>query len=415
MLSRIKFAIVISSTFLTALLVIGAVMGESSSADGAYRQLSVYTEVLSRIKSDYVEEPDIKQVTRGALQGLLESLDPYSSYLTADQFKEYEKRKTFLFTPGSPFAYGQDGSIGLVVSKRFGYVLVLATLPGSPAAKAGLVVGDLVEAVDRKATRDLPLPLIQTMLNGPAGSSVTLVVRRSRRAEEPQELSLARAAVAVPPVAHKLLADKVGYLDIKALTSGKAAEASRAVRELVTQGADRLILDLRNNATGDQQEAVKLANLFVDNGLLAFLEGQKFPRKDFSADPRQAVTKLPLVVITNRATAGPAELVAAAIVDRQRGQIVGEKTFGLGAEQKTIPMDDGAAIILSVAKYHRPSGKAIQDGGINPTLQVAESDAELPTDDDAAPDQPPAPRSQEDEPLKKAIEVVKGAALPAAA
>src|SRR5579885_2866194 len=131
MLSRLKFVVVISSTFLTALLVVGAVMGDNTSADGAYRQLSVYTEVLSRIKSDYVEEPDIKQVTRGALQGLVESLDPNSSYLTAEQYKEYEKRKS-----------SQQAGVGLIISKRFGYVLVLAALPGSPAATAVLSVGD---------------------------------------------------------------------------------------------------------------------------------------------------------------------------------------------------------------------------------------------------------------------------------
>ncbi|MBI3694545.1 MAG: PDZ domain-containing protein [Acidobacteria bacterium] len=404
MLSRIKFVIVISSTFLTALLVIGAVMGESSSADGAYRQLSVYTEVLSRIKSDYVEEPDIKLVTRGALQGLLESLDPYSSYLTADQYKEYEKRKS-----------GQEGGLGLVLSKRFGYVLVLATVPGSPAAKAGLQVGDLVEAVDRQATRDLPLPLIQAMLNGKVGTSVTLVVRRTRRAEEPQEMTLARAAIAMPPVTSKLLADKVGYVEVRALAPGKAAEAAKAVRELVTQGAERLVLDLRHDAVGDLQEGIKLANVFIDSGPLASLEGQKFPRKDFQADPRQTVTNLPLVVITNRATAGAAELAAAAIVDRQRGQIVGEKTFGLGAEQKTIPMEDGAAIILSVAKYKRPSGKAIKDGGVNPTLQVSETESELSSEDDTTPAPPAEKPPQEDELLKKAIEVVKGAAVRAAA
>jgi carboxyl-terminal processing protease len=397
MLSRLKFVVVISSTFLTALLVVGAVMGDNTSADGAYRQLSVYTEVLSRIKSDYVEEPDLKQVTRGALQGLLESLDPYSSYLTPEQYKDYQQRKN-----------SQGGSLGLVISKRFGYVVVLASIPGSPAAKAGLAVGDLLEGVDGKATRELPLPLIQAMLNGPAGSTVNLVVRRSKHPEEPQDLTLTRAAVAVPPVVHKLMPDRIGYLDVKELAPGKAAEVARDIKELIGQGADRFVLDLRNDACCDAQEGIKLANVFIDNGLLAYLEGQKYPRKDFNAEPKQAVCNLPVVVITNRATAGPAELAAAAIADRQRGQVVGEKTFGLGAEQKTIPMDDGAAIILSIAKYHRPSGKAIQDGGVSPNLQVSESDSDLTSEDENAPNPPEKP-SGEDELLKKAIEVVKGA------
>jgi len=407
MLSRVKFAIVVSSTFLTALLVIGALMGNSSSADGAYRQLQVYTEVLQRIKSDYVEDPDIKQVTRGALQGLLESLDPHSSYLTAEQYKQYQERK--------PDA---QGGVGLVISKRFGYVVILTALAGSPAAKAGLLAGDLLEVVDGKAARDLPFPVIQSMINGPVGSNVTLLVRRSRRAEDPQELTLTRAAMVIPPVTQKLLADKVGYLELKTLVTGKAAEVGRAVRELEGQGAERLVLDLRGNALGDQQEALRVANLFVPNGLLAYLEGQKFPRKEFPADPRLTISKLPLVVITNRATSGPAELVAAAILDRQRGQIVGERTFGLGAVQKTIPVEDGAAIILSVAKYYRPSGKAIQDGGIQPTFQVAETEVDLSGQEESprAPDQPAGEKpTSEDQLLKKAIEVLNSAAARAAA
>ena len=403
MLSRIKFTVVISSTFLTALLVIGAALGDNTSADGAYRQLSVYTEVLSRIKSDYVEEPDIKQVTAGALQGMLESLDPQSCYLTADQYKEYQKLK----------AAPQRGDVGLVVSKRFGIVFILAAQPGSPAAKAGLGIGDQLEAIDSKATRDLPLPLTQTLLNGPAGSTVTLVVRRNRQTDSQEEITLTRAGIQVPAITGKLLDDKVGYIEVRALTPGKAAEAAGVVRDLTRQGAQRLVLDLRGNAVGDVPEGLKLANLFVSDGLLAYLQGQKSPRKDFPADPSQAITKLPLVVIANRATSGGAEVTAAAILDRNRGKVVGEKTFGLAAEQKTINLDDGAAVILSVAKYYRPAGKAIQDGGVNPTLQVAE--APDTDDDDDNPNTPNSEKSPEnDELLKKAIELVKGAAPTAA-
>jgi carboxyl-terminal processing protease len=194
---------------------------------------------------------------------------------------------------------------------------------------------------------------------------------------------------------------------MKSLDAGKAGEAARELRKLIDDGAQRLILDLRSNGLGEWPEAVKVANLFIDEGLLGYLEGQKFPRKQFTAEASQAVTKLPLVVLTNRSTSGPAELVAAAVLDRRRGQIVGEKTLGLGAETKTITLEDGAAIVLSVAKYYRPSGKAIQDGGVNPTLQVNETDPDL-TDDDS-PGQPAPESPAQDELLKKAIEVVKGA------
>ncbi len=403
MLSRFKFVVVVGSTFLAALLVLGAALGERTSADGAYRQLSVYTEVLSKIKSDYVEDPDIKRVTRGALAGLLESLDPYSCYLTADQYKDYEKRRA------SP----APGGVGLVLSKRVGIVFVLASLPGSPAVKAGLGVWDQVDAIDGQATRELPLPLAQALLSGPVGSNVTVLVRRSRRGEEPQEITLTRAVVA-SSTSHRLMEDKVGYLELKTLGPGKAAEAARALRELTSQGAERMVLDLRGNAWGELQEGIKLANLFVDSGLLAYLEGQKSPRKEFSADPRQSISKMPLVVLTNRATAGAAELAVAAIADRQRGQIVGERTFGLAAEQKTLPMDDGAALILSIAKYYRPSGKAIQDGGINPNLLVADTALEHAEEGTAPPPDQPGEKPA-DEVLKKALEVLKGATVAAAA
>lgn len=402
MLSRVKFVVVLSSTLLTALLLIGAFMAESSSADNAYRQIAVYTEVLYKIKSEYVEDPDMKAVGRGALQGLLESLDAYSAYLTADEFKEYQKRKG-----------RQDAGLGLVISKRFGHVMALSSLPGSPAAKAGLQAGDLLESVDGRAARDLPLPLVEVLLGGQTGSTVRLVVRRSPRTEEPVELTLTRSVIAPPSVGSRMLADKVGYLDLKALNGGKAGEVARAVRQLTEQGAERLLLDLRNNSLGDHQEAIKVANLFVDEGLLAYLEGQKFPRKQFQAEAGHSVSKLPLVVMTNRATSGAAELLAAAILDRQRGQVVGERTFGQCAEQKTFPVEDGAAVILSIAKCYRPSGKAIQDGGVNPTLLVSETGADTGAEEDPGPE-PPERSPETDEILKKAIEVVKGA-LPRAA
>ena len=397
MLTRVKFTIVIASTLLTALLVIGAVMGQSSTTDGAYRQLSVYTEVLSRIKSEYVEEPDIKVVTRGALQGLLESLDPYSSYLSAEHYKEYQSRKAH-----------QEAGVGLVISKRFGVVVILAAVAGSPAAKAGLQSWDLLEAVDGRSTRELPLPLVQALLSGAPGSAVRLVVRRSRRAEEPQDMTLTRAAATMPGVSHKLLPDKVGYVDVNVLTTGKAAEVARAVRELESQGAERLVLDLRDNALGESQEGIHLANLFVADGLLAYLQGQKHSKKDFEAEASRAISKLPLVVVTNRATAGAAELAAAAILDRQRGQVVGERTFGLGAIQRTIPIEDGSAVILSIAKYYRPSGRAIQEGGINPTVLASEPEPDAGHDEEPSP-RPSERKLEDDEVLKKAIEVAKGA------
>src|SRR6266851_7558999 len=181
---RAKFVVVISSTFLVLLLLLGAVVGKSAAPDGSYRQLAVYTEVLSRIKSEYVEEPDMKSVTLGALNGLLESIDPFASYLNAEQYKDYLKKKD---------AY--KGDVGMVLSKRAGYVGVVSALPGSPAAQAGIAAGDFIETIKSVATRDMPLAYAEESLRGDPGTTIEISLFKSRR-PDPQKMTLTRAVIA---------------------------------------------------------------------------------------------------------------------------------------------------------------------------------------------------------------------------
>src|SRR5262249_29618024 len=153
----------------------------------------------------------------------------------------------------------------------------------------------------------------------------------------------------------------VGYVKVDEFVTGKSQEVAAKIRELQKQGAKKLVLDLRNSAGGDEAEGIATANLFLDHGTITYLQGQKFPRQAFNADPAKDITKLPIAVLVNRGTAGPAEIVASAILENARGDVVGDKTFGDGSVQKLIEMQDGAAVILSVAKYYSPGGKAIQD------------------------------------------------------
>jgi len=400
MSSRLRSLVVTLSTILVAALLMGAVLGKSASGDGAYRQLAVYTEVLSHIKSDYVEEPDLKSVTLGALNGLLESIDPFASYLSADQYKEYVKNKD---------AY--KGSVGLVLSKRFGYVGVVDAIPGSPAAKAGLTTGDMVESIQGIATRDMPLAYANLLLAGKPGASIDLSILAMRHPES-KKITLTRALVQLPKVSSKMMPDQVGYIQAEAMGSGTASEIAAAVKSLQGEGAKRLILDLRHSSTGAPEEGVALANLFQDKGLITYLQGQKVSRQNFEADPGKAITRLPLVVMTNRGTAGGAEVAAAALLDTKRAEVVGERTYGDASVRRAISMDDGGAIILSVAKYYSPSGKAIQDSGVTPSVQVIENEPTPDTDDDT-PEEAPQPdvkQPGEDPILKKAIEVItKGA------
>jgi len=395
MSSRLRNRVVVVSTVLVAVLLMGALLGKSAAEDGAYRQLAVYTEVLSHIKSDYVEEPDLKSVTLGAVNGLLESIDPFASYLNAEQYKEYQKNKG-----------AHQGGVGLVLSKRFGYVGVVAAIPGSPAAKAGLTTGDMVESINGVATRDMPLAYAELLLQGKPGTTVELSVL-SVRHPEPKKITLTRAVIEYPKVESKMLPGEIGYLKVQAMVPGTAADLAAAIKKLEQEGAKRLILDLRNSGAGTPEEGIQAANLFQESGVISYLQGQRVPRRDFEADPAKAVTKLPMVVLTNRGTANGAEIVAAALLESKRAEVVGERTYGDAALRRPIPMDDGGAIILSVAKYYSPGGKAIQDTGVTPTHQVSESEPLGEPGEEEVPEEALSPSSPEDDPiLKKGIEVL---------
>ena len=398
---KTKAAILLSSFALLLFVVVGSLGGvHASSNDGSYRQMQVYSEVLSRVQTEYVEDPNIPRVTDGALHGLVESLDANSSYLTPAAYKALKAHKS-----------EAKGEIGATVSKRFGYADVVSVLPGSPADKAGIEATDIFESIEGQSTRDMSLPEIRDALAGTAGSTVNLSVVRARKAE-PQKMVITRDLISIPPVSDKMLEDGIGYVKVDALTKGKAQEVAAKIKTLEKSGAKKLILDLRNTSEGEESEGVATANLFLNHGTITYLQGQKFPREAFNAEASKAITTLPLAVLVNKGTAGAAEIVAAAILENARGDVVGDKTFGDGSVQKTIDLPDGGAVILSVAKYYSPSGKAIQETAVTPNVLVAdEADNAISDDDDqepASPEQPEAkPKATQDDQLQKAVEVLK--------
>jgi len=373
-------------------LVSGYVLGEfgllgvraGGQQDGAYRQTNVYREVLEKIQTDYVTTPNIDDVTTGALHGLLESLDADSSYLTPVEYKLYKER---------PAGAAQ---VGITASKRFGYAVIVSVLPGSPADKEHLTDGDVIESIGEQSTRELSVAVIRLLLEGKPGSSLTLSVVRPGK-QDPEKLTLTRSVTAVPALVEQQI-EGATILSLKpgALTAQRVDEIAAALKLSPHQ---KVLLDLRDSAGGDAEQGLRLANFFIKQGSLAVLEGQKFPRQSFNADPAKFISAAPLVVLINRGTYGPAELTAAAIGASKRGDVVGERSFGLGSVQKTIELPDGAALLLTVAKYQSPDGKKIQDEAVMPTVPVG-----LAVEEE---EEPAAKPAKADQPLLKAIELLK--------
>ena len=286
----------------------------------------------------------------------------------------------------------------------------MAVLPGGPADKAGLQDTDIIEAIEAKSTREMSLAQIRSLLLGEPGSNLNLSVVRARRSE-PQKVVVTRDIVTVPAVKEKILDDGIVQIRVDALTKGKSAEIANKIKAVQKSGAKKLILDLRDCADGEESEGIATANLFMNHGTITYLQGQKYPREAFNADPGKDVTTMPLVVLVNKGTAGPAEIVAAAVLENARGDVVGDKTFGDGSVQKLIELPDGSALILSVAKYYSPQGKAIQDAAVTPNVLVADvaDDGPVPDEDEnAAPaDQEKKAAPERDEQLDKAVQVLK--------
>ncbi len=383
----------------------GVRAADDSPQDGAYRQINVYGEVLQHVQSDYVVDPNIPAVTNGALRGLLESLDADSSYLSPADYKAYKEDK------------GGKAQIGVDVSKRFGYATIISVVPGSPADKANLNDGDIIESIGTQDTRDLSLAMIQLLLEGQPGTELQIAVIRPRKAE-PDKITLNRVVVSEPAVAETMLENST-ILDLKPMILDKdhVAQVEAKLKAMTKSGNKKILLDLRDVAGGDMTEAVRLANFFLKSGTIATLEGQKFPTQTFMADAAKTVNATaPMVVLVNRGTSGPAEVVAAALMDDKRADLVGEKTFGEGSQQKTFDLPDGGALILSVAKYASPDGKKIEDDAVTPGTLVASSMDDLSApDDDAAPAVPgkiAAPANKKpvvpaDDQLNKALDMLK--------
>ena len=404
-----RYAIVAASVLIITWVGFGKVLGRTAN-DKAYKSLVVYSEVLQKIQQDYVDEPNMHLVTAGSLHGLLESLDSESSYLTPREYTEY-KEKT-----GNP----GTGESGLNLSKRFGYVIVTSVLPESPAEKAGLHSGDILEAIAGFTTREMSVGQAKNLLAGTPGTAVKVgVIRRGKT--QPEDVDIVRQKLGTPKLVAQRIDNDTLALRFPSLDAGRADEVRTKVQEAQKQGVTRIILDVRDCGRGPVSEAIAVARLFVPTGTLTTLKGQTMAEQVFTADASKVIWKGPVSVLMDGTTTGAGEVLAAAIANTHRGDLVGDRTFGLASEQKLIPMEDGAALILTVANYYNASGKAIIEEGVAPT-EVVHAGLNPADDTDEAEDVPSAtgtpkepapgarPLSADDPVLHRALDLLKNPA-----
>lgn len=390
----IKLSLLAISALLIVFVFLGGILpgGVHAGTDAtAYQQIEVYSEVLQHVQNDYVVAPNISDVTAGSLHGLLEGLDPDSGYLTPAEFQNYQAHEN-----------ESKAQIGVDISKRYGYATVVSVIPGSPADKAAIADGDVIESIGNQSTRVMPLQMIQLLLDGPPGSQIKFSVIRPNSAT-PDEMTLTRTMAEYPALHTDVYeSNSILYLKPYELTGDRVNEVVSRLQQMPQAGQKKVLLDLRDVTDGDTDSAVRLADAFLKSGTVATLEGQAYPKKTWAADGKGFVTAVPLVVLVNHGTAGAAEIAAAALEDNNRAQLVGDRTFGSGTVQKQIALPDGAVLFLTVAKYHTPAGKVLQKDAVTPTVAIAANNGLAPVPATSA-----AKSQQTDEQLQKALSILK--------
>ena len=368
MLHKGKLLVSWSSAFIVLYGVSAVFYGKVIAKDEAYKELSVFMEVLRKIDQDYVEAPDMSRVQEGAMRGLIDALDPYCSFLSKDQYEALQKRKA-----------DGTGSAGMILSKRADVISVVSSERGGAAEEAGVRPGDYLVAIDGAGIEDKSILEVDSLLLGAPGNKVKATIFRSARTK-PLEVEMTLKSRTAIGAVSKMLDEEVGLLDVSSLANSTLEQARVKLKTLVSAGAKKLILDLRDCADGTPSDGVDLANYFLHSGIIYYSQNRQGEKVQIvEASPDKFITNLPMAVLIDGSTAGAAEIVAGALKDQKRATIVGERSFGVGSAQKTIQLKRGGILILSTAKYYTPGGKVIQEesirnAGIQPDVQVPDED-----------------------------------------
>ena len=418
---RGKISILVVSAAIALYAVVGGMLSPWTRAqqpiNDAGAQIRIFESVLQHIQNDYVDEPNLEKVRFGALRGLVGGLDPYSSYLTAQQVAEFSSAKP-----------EKRAGIGAEFSQVSLYLYVVSVVKGSNAEKAGLRAGDVIEYIENKATRDISLYDARQLIFGEPGTAVNLRVLRA--GEKPQLIKVTRGNYKVPSAEARVEAGKVGVIKVYSLETGEANDIRDHVQNFAKQGIQKIILDLRGVATGSIDEAVAVSNLFLRDGEIAKIIGKDGKVvKTYSADPAKAIFDGKAAVLIDLGSAGASEVVASAFIDRKRGEVIGERSFGSGIEQQLFTLRGGDGLLLTTAKWASASGKPFLGDerasmGVKPTVEVKRPDTPEPIEveelidqqdsenQNPQPNAAPTPAKEtkpeaEDLQLRKALEILQ--------
>jgi carboxyl-terminal processing protease len=378
---RSRLVIALVSTTLIGYIALGSLLGRVMG-DSTYGQLALFNEVVRLVLDAYVEPVNIDRAMAGARLGLTEALDGDSYYLDDQDFRSWQQP-----------ARDNEADVGVLLTRRLGFLMVVAPRAGSPADKARIRPGDIIKMIDGRHTRSIAPSVGQRLLRGAPGSSVKLTLLRA--GSDPIEVTVVRERLSTPPAKARMLEGNSGYLKVPEIAGRSAEEIRGELETLRRAGARSLVLDLRGSAYGAPADGVKVAELFLKGGVVAKVSGTRVPEQVLTADAGRSAWDLPMATLVDTGTAGPAEIVAAALLDSGRAAVVGQRTFGRAPVQKAVPLPEGG-LVVTVAKYLSPKGTPIHGKGVEPSVTVDVPDDE----DDAA-------AAGRDLTLERALEVLR--------
>ena len=356
------------------LFIISFSNGNATNENDIYKKIDLFSEVLDKINKEFVDDVDQSEAMDAAINGVLQSLDPYSSYMSPDSFKDMKTETS-----------GEFGGLGIEVGMEHGVVKVISPIDNTPASKAGVKAGDYIVKIDDIQVQGKSLTEAVDLMRGPVGSDIKITVRR-RGEKNALTFIITRDIIKVASVKSKIIDEKTGYLRLTSFNENSSNQIEDKIKEFNKNNkVENYILDLRNNPGGLLSQAIKISDFFLDNGeIVSTKSKRKYENRKWFAKKGDILNQNTLIVLINYGSASAAEIVAGALQDHKRAILIGESTYGKGSVQSIIPLKNDGAIRLTVSKYYLPSGKSISDVGVAPDIEVSENtdDFKLNTETD---------------------------------